>query len=52
MPRLTCLTVLLNLRSLLLSASTINNPLAGPPLELVTEDGLYLITEDGKYVGV
>jgi hypothetical protein len=24
----------------------------GPPVELITEDGLYLTTEDGKYLGV
>jgi len=34
------------------AAPTGEDPLAGMPLELVTEDGLFLLTEDGNYIGV
>lgn len=29
-----------------------DDALSGPPLELVTLDGVYLITADGAYLGV
>lgn len=49
--RLTRLTALTRLTWLPWAASA-RDPLAGPPIELVTEDGVYLITEDGNFIGV
>ena len=55
MPRLTRLLALTRLTwlpwaALLRDEET--DPLAGPPIELVTEDGVHLMTEDGNFIGV
>ena len=56
MPRLTHLLALTRLTWLPWAAlpreEEETDPLAGPPIELVTEDGVYLITEDGNFIGV
>jgi hypothetical protein len=52
MPALTQLLALTRLLRLAWPANGSVDPLAGPPLELVTEDGIYLLTEDGNYIGV
>ena len=52
MPLLTRLKAITRLLWLTQATTAENDPLDGPPLELVTEDGLYLLTEDGNYLGV
>ena len=55
MPRLTRLLSLTRLTWLpwaALPRDGETDPLAGPPIELVTEDGVYLMTEDGNFIGV
>ena len=55
MPRLTRLLALTRLTWLpwaALPREEETDPLAGPPIELVTEDGVYLMTEDGNFIGV
>lgn len=51
MALLTRLTALTRLTWLPWAAS-VRDPLAGPPIELVTEDGVYFVTADGVYFGV
>ena len=50
--RLTALTRLTWLPWAALPRDEETDPLAGPPIELVTEDGVYLITEEVKFIGV
>ena len=53
MPRLTRLLALTRLTWLPWAAlPREEDPLAGPPIELVTENGVYLITADGNFIGV
>ena len=54
MPTLTHLTALTQLTRQLDQSwrDTGQDPLAGPPIALITKDGVYLITKDGKYLGV